>query len=156
MGTATVCGSPDAQALSKEVSVVNSAAITILMDGSFGLGGCELGAQGVVVDVERGAALLLLCTSLGGGGHVGFSLLDLPFASGAGGLGILVLEIGNACGIASVVAAGKLGVVGGIAAPQHAAQGGQRQGDGRGLDPHGDDAGLDHWHTPGPQPMVLA
>lgn len=126
------------------------------MAGSFGLGDGQLGAQIVVMGVKGGATLFLLCTSLGGGGHVGFSLLDLPFAGGAGGLGILVLKIGNACGIAGVVAAGKLGVVGGIAAPQHAAQGGQRQGDGRGLDPHGDDAGLDHWQTPGPQPMVLA
>ena len=104
MGTATVCGSPDAQALSKEVSVVNSAAITILMDGSFGLGGCELGAQGVVVDFKGGAALFLLGSGLGGAGHVGLGLLHLLFPRGSGCLGMQAFELGFAVGVAGGVA----------------------------------------------------
>lgn len=126
------------------------------MAGSFGVGGGQLVVELVEPGVYRGAALFVAGTGCGSGGHVGFGLLDLLLTRGGGCLRVQAFELGLASGIAGVVTCGELGVVGGVATPQHTAQGGQCEHDGNGLDPHGDDAGLDHWQTPGPQPMVLA
>ena len=119
--------------------------------------GCgQLGVEAVELGVYSSAALFVGGAVAGGGGHVGFGLLDLLIAGGAGGLAVQALEFGLASGVTGVVAAGELGVVGGVAAPQHTCEDGQGQHNGHGLDPGRDDAGLDHWQTPRPQPMVLA
>ena len=119
--------------------------------------GCgQLVVEAVELGVHLGAALFMGGAVAGGGGHVGFGLLDLLIASGTGGLAVQALEFGLASGVTGVVAAGELGVVRGVAAPQHAAERCQGEHDGHGLDPGRDDAGLDHWQTPRPQPMVLA
>ena len=121
-----------------------------------GVGCGQLVVEAVELGVHLGAALFMGGAVAGGGGHVGFGLLELLIAGRADSLAVQALEFSLACRVAGVVAAGELGVVGGVAAPQDAAERCQGEQDGHGLDPNGDGAGLDHWQTPRPQPMVLA